>query len=336
MVGRGIKDSLLKVQAMGEDQPLVANTTPLQKAKNRRVELVVLFQQAPQVVHIEPEKDTSAPGCNGDTTVTLEGGYKLVLSKCDWERNSTCLRIAKRLDYKFDIKENWLKRHIGFKNYMKVITYEPHYEFYVVSCTDSCFQDPIKLYISHYQAPGLKTGIKFSQKKNDKGGATGLTFKKTKLGDSAYYVADIYCPGRLKCGTDNRCAHLVNLYAKNDISILSYSYYVRDASSYFDSLVEAKPTTPEQLTDWYTHAFFHTLTFLYRGDTITLHDIPIEMFAHGRRKIKSKGSEFDKAYFMFIPFRKKYRCGHYKKYKIRAKDIENLSRFKLSDLEMRN
>jgi hypothetical protein len=336
LVERGIKESLLRVQALGEEQPLVANTTPMQKAKNRRVELVVLFQQEPRVERIEPKKETIVPGCNGDTTVTLEGGYKLVLSKCDWERNSLCLRVEKKLSYKFEIKENWLKKHIGFKNYKKVISYEPRYEFYVVSCIDSCFQEPVKLYISHYQAPGLKTGTRYSQKKNDKNGSSGLTFKKTKLGDSAYYVADIYCPGVLNCGTDNRCTHLVGLHARNKISILSYSYYVRGRSSYFDSLVEAKPLTPERLTDEYTHAFFHTLTVLYNGDTVTLHDIPIDVFAHGRRKIKTKGSEDDKAYFMFIPFRKKYSCGHYKKYKIRAKDMENLRQFDLSDLEMKN
>lgn len=334
LIDKGINDQLIRVQALGEEQPLVANTTPVDKAKNRRVELLVLFQQMPDVKTIEPKNETNVTGCTGDTTVTLEDGYILIISKCDWERNKKCLRIEKRLNYKFKIKENWLKKHIGFKNYKKVIRYEPHYQFNVVSCVDSCFEKPVKLHIPHYQAPGLKTGVRFSQKKNNKNGSAPLTFKKTKRGDSAYYVANIYCPGILNCGFDNRCTHPVSLHARNKISILSYSYYVKGASWRFDSLIEAKPISPRLLTDNYTHAFFHTLTILYKGDTITLRDIPIDVFAHGRKKITTKGNKDDKDYFMFIPFRKRYTCGHYKKYKIRAKDIENLRRFNVFDLEM--
>jgi hypothetical protein len=336
LVGKGINESLFRVQAKGEEQPLVANTTPMEKARNRRVELMVLFEQEPQAKDIELEKVTNVPGCNGDTAVTLESGYKLIISKCDWERSKGCLRVEKKLNYKIKIKENWLKKHIGFKNYRKVISYEPHYEFYVVSCTDSCFQKPMKLFIPHYQAPGLKTGVRYVQRKNDKDGSAGLSFKKTKPGDSAYYVADIYCPGRLNCATDNRCTHPVSLYARNNISILSYSYYQKIGSSYFDSVVEAKPLSPKQLTDKYTHAFFQTLIIFYKGDSITLNNIPIDIFAHGKKRIKTKGSKYDKAYFLFIPFRKKYSCGHYKKYKIRAKDLENLKQFNLFELPMEN
>src|SRR5205085_1849344 len=149
---------------------------------------------------------------------------------CDWEKNRQCLRVERRFTYKFKIKEKWLSKHIGLKNYKKVIRYSPHYEFYIVSCEDSCFQKPMKLYIPHYQAAGLQAGVKYSQKKKDKDGFANLTFKNTRLGDSAYYVADIYCPGILNCGTDNRCTHPVSLYAKNKISILSYSYYERSRS----------------------------------------------------------------------------------------------------------
>jgi hypothetical protein len=137
----------------------------------------------------------------------------------------------------------------------------------------------------------------------------------------------------INCSTDNRCTHPVSLYAKNRISILSYSYYARSHSSRFDSLVEVKPLRPDLLTDNYTHSFFHRLNILYRGDTITLKNIPIDIFAHGAKKINTRGSQYDKSYFLFIPYRKKYNCGHYKKYKIRAKDIENLEQFNLSDLE---
>jgi hypothetical protein len=334
LVEKGIKESLFRVQAIGEEQPLVANTTPMEKAKNRRVEVLILFEQEPAEKDVLPIKETDTPGCDGDTSVILNGGYRLLVSKCDWERNSQCLHVEKKFTYKFNVKENWLKKHIGFKNYRKVISYEPHYQFYIVSCMDSCFQKPVRLHIPQYMAPGLKTGVRYSQKKNNKGSSVGLTFKKAKLGDSAYYVADVHCPGILNCSTDNRCTHAVNLYAKDQIAMLSYSYYVRSRSSYFDSLVEAKPLTPGRLTDNYTHAFFHTLNILYKGDTIKLKNIPIEVFAHGRKKIKTRGSEYEKSYFLFIPYRKKYWCGHYKKYKIRAKDLENLQRFDLFELEM--
>lgn len=123
---------------------------------------------------------------------------------------------------------------------------------------------------------------------------------------------------------------MVDLYAKNGVSILSYSYYTRNRFSCGDTLIEAKPSTPKRLTDKYTHAFFHTLTILYKGDTITLKDIPIDMFAHGRKKIRTLANEYEKAYFLFIPFKKYYRCGHYKKYKIRAKDLENLTKLQLN------
>jgi hypothetical protein len=336
LVAKGIDQTLIKVQAKGEEQPLVANSTPLQKAKNRRVEIIVLFSQILEEKVIEIKNEIKEPSCIGDTTATLEGGYVLTMSKCDWERNSQCLRVEKRLAYKFNIKENWLKKHIGFKNYKKVISYEPHYEFYVVACTDSCFKNKMKLYIPQYNAKGLNISERYSQKKKDKNQSATLAFKKTKFGDSAYYVADIYCPGTLNCGTDNRCTHNVDLYAKNGISILSYSYYLRSKSSYFDSLIEVKPLNSKRLTDNYTHTFFETLKFIYNSDTVTLKNIPIDVFAHNKKKIITGISEYEKSYFLFIPFRKKYKCGHFKKYKIRAKDIDNLKQFNLLDLEIEN
>jgi hypothetical protein len=165
LAGKGIDDSLFRVQAMGEDQPLVANTTPLERAKNRRVELLVLFQQKPQEEVVQIENEVLVPGCNTDTSVTLEGGYRLTMSICDWERNKQCLRVVKNVRYEFKMKERWLAKHIGFKNYRKLISYQPHYEFYIVSCVDSCFRKPMKLFISHYQAPGLQTSARYSQRK---------------------------------------------------------------------------------------------------------------------------------------------------------------------------
>ena len=315
LIAKGIKVDLITVQAKGEEQPLVSNNTPFKKAKNRRVEIVVLFTQKPDEKVIKGNKEIKIEDCTGDTTVILEGGYTLTLSNCDWKKNYKCLRVEKKFSYKFHIKENWLKKHIGFKNYKNVISYEPHYQFNVVSCWDSCFKNKMKLYIPHYNAPGLKISEKYSQKKNDKNQSANLIFKKAQLGDSAYYVADIYCPGTMYCGTDNRCTHLVNLYAKNKISILSYTYYEEN------KLMEAIPTTSKCLTDNYRHTFFHTLNLLYNGDTIFLKNVPIDIFAHGTAKIKTKGSKYDKSYFLFIPFRKRNKCGHFKKYKIRAKDI---------------
>ena len=336
LVAKGIDETLIKVQANGEEQPLVANSTPLAKAKNRRVEIVVLFSQIPQEKVIEIKNEIKEPSCIGDTTTTLEGGYVLTMSKCDWERNSQCLRVEKRLTYKFNIKENWLKKHIGFKDYKKVISYEPHYEFYVVACRDSCFQNKMKLYIPHYNAQGLNISERYSQKKNDKNQSATLAFKKTKLGDSAYYVADINCPGTLNCGTDNRCTHNVKLYAKNKIEIVSYSYYTWNPFFNKDSTKTVKPLNDKRIIDQYRNTFFQTLKILYKSDTIQLKNIPIDVFAHGINKIKTKGSKDDKSYFLFIPYRKRYKCGHFKKYKIRAKDIENLRHFNLQDLEIEN
>jgi hypothetical protein len=331
LIKKGIDEAFLRTQAMGEEQPLIANTAPLEKAKNRRVELLVLFQQNPVEKIIEVKNDLNVSIDNSDTTITLYNGYKLILSKHDYEKNSACLRVKKSLSYKFNIKENWLKKHIGFKNYKKVISYEPHYEFYVVACRDSCFKKPIKLFIPQYQAIGLNIGVKYLQKQNDKNGSATLAFKKIKLGDSAYYKANINCPGMLRCGTDNRCGHPVNLYAKNNISIISYSYNV---SLHSDSLVEINPENNKMVTENYQHTFFRRLNILYKGDTITLKNIPIDVFAHGCKKIKTLGSKEDKSYFLFIPYRKRHSCGHYKKYKIRAKDIENLKHFDIQDLEI--
>lgn len=329
-IAKGIDESFIRVQAKGEEQPLVANSTPLEKAKNRRVEIIVLFLKEPEEKVVEIKRETNNSTCNGDTTVSLDGGYVLTISNCDWKKNSQCLRIVKRLTHKFNTKESWLKKHIGFKNYNQIISYEPYYQFFVLSCTDSCFQHKMKLYIPHYNAIGLKITEKYSQKRNDKNQSTTLLFKKIKTRESAYYTADIYCPGILNCGTDNRCTHPVNLHVKNKISILSYSYYERNPSSYFDSLVEIKPPNSKRVTVNYTHAFFQSLNIQYNGDTINLKNIPIDIFAHGATKIKRITS--DKSYFMFIPFQKKHKCGHYKKYKIRSKDIERLKQFNLLDL----
>ena len=329
----GIDESLIKLQANGEEQPLVENTTPLEKAKNRRVEILILFQQKPNEKIINLIGMPVSP-CPGDTTVTLNDGYVVTMSKCDWERNSTCLRIEKKLTYKFKTKENWLKKHIGLKNYKKLISYEPHYEFSIFSCYDSCFKQPIKLYIPQYNAEGLKILEKFSQKKNDKDGESSLVFKKAKMGNATYFTAIINCPGNVNCGFRDECTHLVNLYAKKNISVLSYSYFERRDYTKKDTLIDKIPENPKRFTDNYEHAFFQTLELAYKGDTIVLSNIPIEIFAHGLRKIKRKSGEY--AYFMFIPYRKNYKCGHYKKYKIRPKDIEFLKQFRLSELKMWN
>jgi hypothetical protein len=336
LVDKGMVESLIKVQALGEEQPIVANSSPLAKSKNRRVEIIVLFTQKADEKIIDAKVVSGESICKDDTTITLSSGYVLAMSKCDYQANKECLRIERRLNYKINVKENWLKKHIGFKNYKKYISYEPHYEFYVVACYDSCFKNKIKLYIPHFNANGLNIIEIFSQKKNNKNQTTSLKFKNTKLGDSAYYVADIYCPGFLKCGTDNRCYHNVNLKAKNSIKILSYSYFTWNP--FFNQDSTKTVTTPNQskITDNIRNTYFHSLNILYQGDTIQLKNIPIEVFAHGVRKIKTKSGKDDKSYFLFIPYRKRYKCGHFKKYKIRAKDIENLKHFNLQDLEIEN
>lgn len=332
-IEKGIRDSLLRVQAMGEKQPLVENNTPFAKAKNRRVEIIVLFQQISYEKDIKLNTEESALNCNTDTTVGLESGYKLTLSKCEWERNKECLRVDKEFKYEIKIKENWLKKHLGFKNYKKEIKYKPHYNFYVVACEDSCFQKSVKLYISQYKVPKMELGVRYFQKKDNRNGIANLMFKEVKMGDSAYYVTNIYCPGILRCGTDNRCNHLVNLYAKNKISILSYSYYDGIRYSKLDtSLVKAKPLNSKRIKDNYRHTFFETLNIIYKADTIALKNIPIDIFAHGAKKIKSNPA--NKSYFLFIPYRKARSCGHFKKYKIRAKDIKYLKRFNLFDLQI--
>lgn len=339
LVGKGLREGAFRVRALGEEQPLVANTTPLQKAQNRRVELLVLFEQAPeeQTINVEEtiaaNNEPAAPGCTADTTVTLEGGYQLTLSTCDWTKNAPCLRVEKRFTYKFLTKENWLARHLGFRHYKKTVAYEPHYEFYVVSCTDSCFGKPVKLSIPQYQAPGLNTEAAFEQKRNASGGNAGLRFRKAKHGDSAYYVARIYCPGILHCGFDPRCTHPVTLVTRRGIEILSYSYKLRSRTSYFDSLVTATPAGARSLTDNYNHLFFEQLQLRYRGDTVTLRFLPVDAFPHGWRKIKTKASPFsERSYFLFIPYRKKNWCGHYYRYKLRPKVLRYYQHFDFGKL----
>lgn len=332
----GLDESVIIVRALGETQPLVANSVPLGKAKNRRVEILILFSKEPEEIEIEPSNDAGVPGCFGDTTVTLNDGYRLTISKCDWVKNRECLRVERRLIYKIHVKENWLKKHIGFRNYKKVLSYEPRYEFNVVACNDSCFQSKLKLYIPHYNGEGLKVSENYQQKRNDRNQSTRLAFRKTKIEDSAYYVADVYCPGILNCSTDNRCSHNIELNAKKSISILSYSYFIRGQAFHFDSLVTNKPLDSKRLKENYRHAFFHELVIKNKGDTITLKNIPIDVFAHGKRKIVTGISKYERSYFLFIPFKKRYKCGHYRKYKIRDRDLENLRNFNFLDLEIGN
>ncbi|HEX7847843.1 MAG TPA: OmpA family protein [Chitinophagaceae bacterium] len=327
----GISDELIITRALGEEQPLVENLTAFSKAKNRRVEIFILYEEEPAEVAADLLEVTEKPqpgGCNEDTLVELRDGYRVELSKCDWEKNKECLQIQKRLTYKFRIKENWLKKHIGFKNYRKYISYEPRYEFSVVSCYDSCFAKSAKLFVPQQQAADLDIKRAYSQKRNSKGGRGSLRFKKAKLAELAYYVATIYCPGAIDCGFDNRCTHLVKLKTQKDISILAYSYNARKVLiPYIDSLVYARPVKTTLLIDNYQHTFFNTLTLFHQSDTITVNNLPIDILAHGSGKIKTKGTLSDKKYIVFIPFRKKYKCGHYKKYKIRKKDLEGLKSY---------
>lgn len=329
-IQNGIDEELVITRALGEEQPLVANSTPFGKAKNRRVEIILLYEVVPAELPGKIRIDTlvTLPGeCADNTLVELNDGYKLQLSKCDWKDNKECFYVYKTLMYKISVKESWLKKHIGFKNYKKYKYREPYYQFTIISCKDNCFSKPVKLFVPQHEAVDLDIKQKYSQKKNNKGGTTSLSFKKEKLSDSVYYTTQVHCPGILNCGFDNRCQHLVALKAKGNISILEYSYYERSRSSHFDSLVTVRPANKEFVTDNYPHTYFKTLVLSYGSDTITVKDIPIDIFHHGSKKIKTKGPSWDKKYIFFIPFTRYYKCGHYKKYKIRPRDIPALRSF---------
>lgn len=330
LVKSGFADSVIKVQAFGEEQPLLANGIPLEKAKNRRVEIFVLFNEGIEEIEVLNKDYDSA--CDKDTTIAFQDGYLMTLSQCDWENNKECLSIEKRVLYNFKIKENWIKRRIGFEDYFKIVSCEPYYKFYVTACNENCFIKKMKLHIPKYSVPGLMISSKFYQKKNNEKHTTRLVLKKTKIGTAAYYSTNIYCPGTFNCGTDKRCDHDVELHAKNNISILSYSYSTRGMNSNYDTLVETTSTNSKKLTDNYRHAFFKTLTLLHKGETITLNNVPIDIFSHGLRKIKLDEYYQEKSYFLFIPYTKKYKCGHYKKYKIRARDLKSLKQFNVLDL----
>ena len=331
LIEEGIDSNLITTRALGEDQPLVANATPIGKAKNRRVEVIVLFEQefAEQVSKFDTLA-RSPEVCESDTLVELNDGFRIELSKCDWEKNKNCLRVIKNFRYNYKIKENWLKKHIGFKNYRKHIAIEPHYDFIITSCGQSCFKKAVKLFIPQYQAKELDIKRKYAQKRNDHGRSVNRVYKKDKIGDSAFYSTDVYCP--FDCGTDNRCQHLVKLKSRKDIDMISYSYFERSSTSYFDSLIEVKPGNPNLLIDRYPHTWFNTLKLLYKTDTIVLKQIPIDIFPNNHKKIKTRGSKYDRKYIMFIPFRRVYKCGHYKLYKIRPRDIEKLKNFNLTYL----
>lgn len=329
---KGVNDSLFIIQALGEENPLVANTTPIEKAKNRRVELYVLYRIYEKKEIIFHKQYDTVTDCNRDTLVELEGGYKVTLSVCDWEKNKKCLTIIKSLTYKFISKENWLKKHLGFKNYEKIIRSEPHYNFLILSCQDSCFSRPAKLYIPQYQAPGLTTSAGASQKKNNKNAKIKLVFKQTKIGSYAYYVADIYCPGMINCYLDKRCTHPVSLYFKRNTRVLAYSYSENSLEYNKDTVIQIIPENQKKITTNYRNAFFNTILIKHHNDTIQLKDIPIEQFAHNRKKINSNLGTESKSYFFFIPYRKKHKCMHYTKYKLRVRDIKKLQHFNLQEL----
>ena len=334
LIEEGIDEDLITTQALGEDQPLIANTTPIGKAKNRRVEVIVMFEKelAAQVPKLDTFRNKPTL-CEGDTLVELNDGFKLELSKCDWERNKNCLIVTKQFRYNFKLKENWLKKHIGFKNYKKYIAVEPHYEFTIRSCTDSCFGKAVKLFIPEHQAKGLDIKRRFSQKRNNAGRNSSLVFKKARIGEFAFYETSVFCPGTLNCGgVDARCQHLVKLKGKKGISIVNYSYRERlYTPTPRDSLIKVKPTDPKVLIDNYDHTFFITLGLLYGSENILLENIPIDVFKHNHQAIKTKSAKWDKKYIMFIPFRRMHKCGHYKVYKVRPRDLENLKKFRLAD-----
>ena len=61
LIQEGIDMDLITTRALGEDQPLIANTTPIGKARNRRVEVIVMFEREPAVQIIQPNTSFRKP-----------------------------------------------------------------------------------------------------------------------------------------------------------------------------------------------------------------------------------------------------------------------------------
>jgi hypothetical protein len=109
LVSKGLNSKKISSDYFGELQPIAKNTSEVLMAKNRRVEIAIVFSPKPPEITIPKDTIVEVDKCDGDTIIYLPKGTSLKLSVCDFEKYKNQILSS----YEITTKEEILNNDVG-------------------------------------------------------------------------------------------------------------------------------------------------------------------------------------------------------------------------------
>jgi hypothetical protein len=307
----GIDSSIIVFYAFGEDFPLVENSNESNKAKNRRVDIIVTLEQKKVVIVEEPKKDRP---CSRDTLVELKYGVIVSVNKCRFEQDPSCLRIGLTRYEENKIKFSKFRRNLGLKNAYVLKDRKVFYKANV-SCRDtSCIGGTMRLYVPAYEV----TEKKFYITRLDPASGTYKKYEEPKIKNlkkKSYVTFSMKCNPHYcdSCPGGGGMDFLVGCGGTGSgCSCKQSKLKLRNGLKAYDLNVD----------DYFSTVYFNgewgVPTLRLQSDTtgIVLYNVQKSVLRHGLRRLKNCSED---RWFLFIKYHP--RCEVYRKYKFGNRDI---------------
>ncbi len=198
LISKGHKEKQITSSPYGEDSPQNDNGTPQGRALNRRVELSWYWPPVipPKLVASDsmpiPPADipTQKILCDRDTVIRYPNGTRLVMNKCEFEKDSACIRIT-------EMNTPEAMRQSGWSTYSEDGT--PLVSggmFNFQTCDGSCLETPITILVP-VQTNCRGADIEMQEWTRNADGSWGARkpLQIVERMGARYYEFKIRCPG---------------------------------------------------------------------------------------------------------------------------------------------